>query len=331
LQSKWVPKRKLKGLFLGLFVVLIIFLALVGGVLFWYKINTSPTKPGEEKVVVIQKGESTSQIADKLAKNGLIRDSLAFRIYIRLNNLKPNIQAGTFKIKSGLSIEQILQNLAVGRLDKWVTIQEGLRVEEIANILSKEFPIKEADFLKLAKEGYMFPDTYLLPIDATAAKAASILEENFNKKVDTKLRERITASGLSLNEAIVLASIVERDSSNGPERPTVAGIYLKRLNEGWRLESDATVQYALGYDEEQKTWWRNNLTDEELSVDSPYNTRVNSGLPPAPICSPGLIAIKAVLESESSPYYYYLYDKDGKVHFAKTLDEHNANVAKYIQ
>jgi len=321
----------LKGLLAGLFVVLVIFLSVVGGALFWYKINTSPTKPGEEKTVVIQKGESTGQIADKLAKNGLIKNSLAFRIYIRLNNLKPSIQAGTFKIKRGLSIEKILQNLAVGRIDKWITIQEGLRVEEIASLLSKDFPIKEADFLSLAKEGYMFPDTYLLPIDANAEKAVSILRQNFDKRVDAAVKEKIAASGLSLDEAVNLASIVERESRSGSERGIIAGILLKRWRQGFLLEADATVQYALGYQTAEKTWWKKLLTEEDLQINTPYNSRRFSGLPPGPICNPGLEALKEVADPTKTDYYFYLHDKDGKVHFAKTLDEHNANVAKYIQ
>ncbi len=331
MQSKWVPKRRLKGLFLFLGVVFLLFGLAIGITVYWYRSALSPTEAGQEKVIVVQKGETLEQIAKKLAEAGLIRNDLAFRIYLRLEGKQPTVQAGTFKIKSGLSVEEVLQILAVGRVDKWITFPEGLRLEEVAAQLEKEFAIKKEDFLKEAKEGYMFPDTYLLPIDADAKKIASILEENFDKRFDQTLRNKLKPLGLSLKQAVILAAIVEREAKSGSERPIIAGILLKRWREGAKLEADATVQYSLGYQEQEKTWWKKNLTEQDLATDSPYNTRKFAGLPPVPICNPGLEALKAISEPKATDYYYYLHDKDGQVHFAKTLDEHNANVSKYLQ
>lgn len=331
MQSKWVPKRRLKGLFVMLSLVFVVFLIGVGGVYRWYQANLSPTAAGNEKVLVVQKGETIDELSKRLEENGLIRSSIAFRIYLRVNSKNPLVQAGTFKIKSGLSIEDLLQVLAVGRVDKWITLKEGLRIEEISEQLEKDFAVPKEDFLKLAQEGYMFPDTYLIPIDVNADKAVSILRENFDKRFDSSLREKLLKQKLTLDQAVILASIVERESRSGSERPIIGGILLKRLREGMKLEADATVQYALGYQKDEKTWWKKTLTEADLDNDSPYNTRKFAGLPRGPICSPGLEALEAVVDPKETNYYYYLHDKEGKVHFANTLDEHNANVAKYLQ
>ena len=130
---------------------------------------------------------------------------------------------------------------------------------------------------------------------------------------------------------IVLASIVERESKNTDERPIIAGILLKRLEEGIPLAVDATIQYALGYQSNEKTWWKKDLTVQDLEVEGPFNTRRVVGLPPAPIANPGISAIKAVASPKQSSYYYYIHDKDGEAHFAKTIEEHNANVGKYLR
>jgi len=208
---------------------------------------------------------------------------------------------------------------------------EGLRDTEMAAILAKEFAISEENFISAAKEGYMFPDTYLVPVDTSAEKIVTILRKNFDKKVDTKVRDQAKKEGLTLNELITLASIVERESKTGSERPIIAGILLKRFKEGIPLGADATVQYALGYQSSEKTWWKKILTDEDLQTDSPYNTRKFAGLPPTPICNPGLAAIKAAADPKFTNYNFYLHDPQGKVHFAETLEEHNANIAKHLR
>ncbi len=129
---------------------------------------------------------------------------------------------------------------------------------------------------------------------------------------------------------LTLASIVEREARSSEERPVIAGILIKRWQEEMHLAADATIQYALGYSSEEKTWWRKNLTEKDLEVESSFNTRIKVGLPPGPICSPGLASIKAVLKPTKSDYYFYLHDGDGKAHYGKTFQEHQENIAKYL-
>ena len=130
---------------------------------------------------------------------------------------------------------------------------------------------------------------------------------------------------------IILASIVEREAKHDQDRSVVAGILKKRYQKGWPLEADATIQYALGYDEIEKTWWRKKLSTEDLQIDSSYNTRINPGLPPTPICNPGLAAINAVITPKETSYWYYISDQKNNMHYATTLDAHNQNIEKYLQ
>jgi UPF0755 protein len=177
----------------------------------------------------------------------------------------------------------------------------------------------------------MFPDTYLIPQDASAAAVAQIFLDTFDKKVTTQIRADAKKSGLTLDQVLVMASIVEREGRSAQDRPVIAGILLKRLKADWPLEVDATLQYALGYQAGDKTWWKKYLTDEDKKINSPYNTYMNTGLPPTPICNPGLESITAVIYPTDSDYWYYIHDTTGAVHFAKTFQEHNANITKYLQ
>ncbi|MEX0616201.1 MAG: endolytic transglycosylase MltG [Candidatus Woykebacteria bacterium] len=315
------------------FTVVLLFLILVTTLLsanVWYQTSLKAPGGGSEKIFVVKNGEAAVEIAKRLEEEGLIKNSLAFRIYLFTTKNDGKIEVGTFKLNSNRSAEELVQSLQQGRVDKWVTLVEGLRVEEVADKLKGEFDIEEKKFISLSEEGYMFPDTYLMPVNADEAKITKILKENFDKKIDQNIIAQAKKNGLSLSELINLASIVERESRNTDERPIIAGILLKRLREGIRLEADATIQYALGFQNEQKTWWKKDLTFQDIDIKSPYNTRKVASLPPGPICNPGLSAIKAVADPKVSPYYYYIHDGDGAAHFAATLDEHNANISKYL-
>ena len=144
------------------------------------------------------------------------------------------------------------------------------------------------------------------------------------------MRTAAIKSGLTFEQIITLASIVEREGRTASDRPVIAGILLKRLRANWPLETDATLQFALGYQPQEKTWWKKEITVEDKKIDSPYNTYLNTGLPPGPIANPGLQSIKAVIYPEPTDYWYYLHDSKGVAHYAKTLDGHNANIAKYL-
>jgi len=235
----------------------------------------------------------------------------------------------TFVIERGESPNSIIERLR-GRFDKKLTLIEGLRKEEVAEILEKEASINKKEFLRRAKEGYFFPDTYLVPNNVTLDQLLQIVEDNFNKKVTERTIESARKNGISKEQLLILASIVEREARDNEQRGVIAGILIKRWQSGVSLGADATIQYALGYSSEEKTWWRKNLTVEDLEINSKYNTRKNVGLPPGPICNPGISSIEAVANPKDTPYQFYLHDQKGVVHYAKTLEEHEQNIQRYL-
>lgn len=283
----------------------------------------------QKKAFVVYKGESTKDTADRLDKEGLIRSANAFTIYTKYFQSQGKVQAGRFKLSPSMSAEEILKELSLGVVDKWVTLLEGWRVEEMAEKLNKELGIKKEDFLKVAKEGYMFPDTYLFPPDVTASQISGQMRANFDKKYDEELKKKILAQGLTAEEGVILASIVEREARSDEVRRMVASILLKRFKIGMGLNVDAAIQYALGYQEEDKGWWKRRLTKEDLKIDSPYNTYIHRGLPPTPISNPSLSSLKAVASATTTPFLYYYHDSQGNSYYAKTLEEHNKNVSNH--
>lgn len=283
------------------------------------------------KIFVVSRGEGVKSIAARLAGEGLIRSPTGFYILVKVMGIERSLQAGDYRLNASMDAGTIAKEMTHGTLDVWVTILEGWRVEEVAAKLTKELDIPESEFAKVAREGYMFPDTYLVPKDATVGAVAQLFRSTFDKKIDEKIRSDVKKTGLSFDEIITLASIVEREGRSEEDRPVIAGILLNRFNADWPLQADATLQYALGYQVREKTWWKKELTDEDKNVKSPYNTYLHPGLPPGPIANPGLASIRAVIYSKETDYWYYLHDPKGGVHYAKTLEEHNANSAKYLQ
>lgn len=335
MQSSWVRKGRVLGPF-GWVALTFIFLFLilvtsVGAINFWYQTSLEALATGVEKVFVVKKGETSEDIALRLEQEGLIKSSLAFRIFVYQTGTEAKIEAGSFKLSSNQNAVEILEELQQGQLDKWVTLVEGLRVEEMAKVLSDEFGIDQKKFISLSEEGYMFPDTYLVPVETSEEKIVSILRENFDNKVDNEIKKNAKKQGLNTKQLIILASIVERESKDTEERPIIAGVLLKRFKEGTLIAADATIQYALGYQKEEKSWWKKDLTAQDLELDGPYNSRKVVGLPPTPISNPGLSSIKAVTSPTETKYYYYLHDSESKVHFSETFAEHEANIAKYLK
>lgn len=299
----------------------------------WWKISLTPVDPVNKtpQIFVVKKGEGVREIASRLRKEGLIKNQIAFFLLIKKLGIDQNLQAGDFRLNPSMDAKTIAQTLTRGMLDVWITILEGWRSEEIALKLAGELSLPEAQFLKYAEEGYMFPDTYLIPKDATAAAIVKILRDNFDKKFTKNLQEEAVKRWLTPEKVIILASIVEKEASGDEDRDIIAGILLKRLNRGWPLQADATIQYILGYQPEERTWWKKTLTNADKKVVSPYNTYQNPGLPSGPIANPGLASIKAVIYLQETDFWYYLHDQEGKVHFAKTIEEHEENIAKFLK
>ncbi len=284
------------------------------------------------QIFVIQPGESVNSIARRLENQKLIRNRLVFRIMVAVKGIERNIQAGDFRLYRTMTAEEVAEELTHGTLDVWVTVIEGMRTEEIAGLFSKSLNIPEPVFISAAsgKEGYLFPDTYLVPKEAEAETVISIMEKNFNSKVNGEIVNGAGSKGLTLHELITLGSLLEREAQSYEDKRIVAGILMKRMELGMPLQVDASVQYALGYNVAEKTWWKKNLTFNDLKVDSPYNTYTNQGLPPGPIANPGLDSIRAIINARETDYLFYISDKNENMHYSKDLAEHEENVRRYI-
>ena len=320
----------MKRLFLPVLVLLIV---LVLG-FFWYKEGLLPVDSADKTPVifVIKPGSSVNLISRDLESQKLIRNRLAFYIQIKLTGTEKRIQYGDFRLNRQMSGSEIAKELTHGTLDVWVTIIEGMRVEEVATVLSKQLDLPESVFVSMAqnKEGYLFPDTYLIPKGSSAQQVLAILENNFQTKVTESIKKDLTKTGLTFNSAIILASMLEREAQTLNDKQIITGILLNRLEIDMALQIDATVQYALGYSNQEHTWWKKDLSLQDLKIDSPYNTYLQTGLPPGPIASPGLESILAVGSYKENDYLFYLTDKEGQMHYAKTLEGHNKNISLYL-
>lgn len=316
-----------------LLTLIIILIVLSLGIYLFYSAGTLPVDKTtkESKIFVIQKGEGLNSITKKLEKEGLIRNKIVFYAVVKIMGIDKNMQAGDFRLSPAMDVYQIAKALTHGTLDTWVTIIEGLRKEEIAQIISQSIGIPEVEFVKVAKEGHLFPDTYLMPNDATAGAVLDILVSNFNRRFNDDLRMKARKLDLTDEEVIILASMVEKEAKFDEDRQKAASVMLRRLRSDMPLQIDATVQYALGYQGLEKTWWKKDLSLDDLKVNSPYNTYKNVGLPPGPIANPGLASIQAVLNAdENIPYLYYVSDSRGHLHFARTIEEHAENQRRYL-
>lgn len=295
----------------------------------WWRngISAVNKKDTAQKVFVIPKGAAIRNIGNDLKEQGLIRDPVIFFIYIKKNNLDFKIQAGSYKLSPSMDLVQIMDAINHGTVDTWVTIPEGYRSEEIAEVLKQQIPSYQTNWIPALKqeEGYLFPDTYLIPKDADVATVISILKNNFYAKIDSI---GLSKDNPKLSEIIILASLIEREALRDAEKPLIASVLYNRLNDGMALDIDATLQYAKGKNASGK-WWAV-PTGSDRKIDSPYNTYMYPGIPPGPIANPGIEAIESAYKPSSSGYYYYIHDVKGNVHFSHTLSEHNSNIQKYL-
>jgi UPF0755 protein len=294
----------------------------------WWQQQLAPVNPLDtsQKTLIIPKSQAASQVVDQLLDKNLIKSALTAKVYLKISGLDKNIQNGTFLLSSSQTTPQILTALTRAPKDVWVTVPEGWRREQIAErleatlISSGSAEFNKAQFIDMTKllEGQLFPDTYLIPRTATAADVIKTMTNNFTQKtkLDLTTGDRNT---------LVLASLVEREGKTDADRPIIAAILQKRLKAGWPLQVDATVQYA--QDSVAGPWWK---TPIDTKLPSAYNTYLHLGLPPTPICNPGLSAIQAATNPPQTPYWYYLHSSDGQVHFGRDLSEHNANIDKYL-
>lgn len=310
------------------FVMLIaVAVTLIGGITLWWNNGTSAANSSDRKTrsFTVNKGEGLRSIAAHLQEEGLIRDKIVFYALIKQNGLDGKIQAGEYQLSPSLTPNEIAQLMTKGSLDIWVTIPEGKRAAEIAEILASKLSTVDSTWKPklIENEGYLFPDTYLIPHDASLEQVLTILKDNFEKKYQ-EASQNATAS-LSKEDGVILASILEREGRSVEDKKMIASVLENRLNIGMALQTDATIQYVVGG---PMNWWPT-PTAQNLKINSPYNTYLNPGLPPTPISNPGLDALTAAFHPADTNYFYYISDSKGMLHFARTLDEQNTNIRKF--
>jgi len=286
---------------------------IIGFGLYFY-ITLNKKGDGLPQDFIVRSGQSTREIAANLKKQGLISSDAVFTYYTKLKG--ELIQVGVYKLSSSQSMKEILAILASGKASEYlVTIPEGWRVTQIDEYLASKKIITAGSFIQIASgdEGYLFPDTYRFLPQSKPEDIRTEMLANFQKKT----------TGLNLTrDNLILASIVEREAKYDIDRPKIAGVYLNRLEKGMKLEADPTIQYAKG------SWEAITLSDYK-NVNSLYNTYLNVGLPPGPICNPGLKSIEAVLYPQKDGYLYFFHKEDGYADYSATAEEHAENLKKY--
>lgn len=320
-----------KTLFFGFLGVLVVGSILIAAIAYTFFQPVSATTA--ETTFVIPKGQGVSAIGERLTQAGLIKHPLVFRIVIMQQDLGSKIQAGSFTLSPDMTPFELAQKLTEGTEDVWITLLEGWRAEEIAEYLAAKEELTSFDeelFLEeaAAYPGMLYPDTYLIPREMEADAIVSLLVNTFESKVTAKVGTAVEASERDFDDVLIMASIVQREARDYEQMRHVAGILWNRIDIGMALQVDATLQYVKGT---SGKWWPN-PTAADKSMVSPFNTYLNAGLPPRPISNPGIEAIQATVEYLDVADLFYIHDpKTGKMYYAETLDEHNANINKYLR
>jgi UPF0755 protein len=280
-----------------------------------------------QKIINIPSGTNAKEIVHILEKNEIIRkNNYLFIILIKLSKLEDKLKFGEYNLSPSLNMLQILNKLARGEIVVYkITIPEGYTSIQIAELLDKKEIVEKESFLKLVKygekswEGYLFPDTYEVPKKYGAENMFKLMLSNFEQvAVDNKLINKAEQTGFTMDEIITLASIIEKEAKFAEEKRQISSVFHNRLKIGMKLQSCATIQYILGKPKEK-------LEESDLEIESPYNTYLYKGLPPGPICNPGIDSIIAALEPANEDYLYFVLGDNGRHIFSKTYEEHLKN------
>jgi UPF0755 protein len=321
-------------------------------------IDTPASVNVQPRIFTIESGETALTVATRLAEEGFITDSDIFRLYMRLNGIDQKLAAGDFEISPSMTMVEIADRLQRARYEEIVfTVPEGMRAEEVADLLDVQGVMDGASFLAMVQggtasadaigdydwlpaglttlEGYLFPDTYRLPVPTQPSDLIARMLDNFESKVTEDVLAPARQAGRSVEQVVIMASIIEREAPLADERPLVASVYWNRASGacsketgGAYLQADPTVQYAAGRAGEW--WWKPPSVEAYATVQSPYNTYLRPGLPPAAIASPGLSAIEAAVKPAETQYCFFVATGENGGHvFATTLAEHEANIAAY--
>lgn len=337
------------------FLVAAILAALFAGLVF-SQAGRPVSKDPSQALFVVEKGDGAKTIATRLEDAGLIRSRTYFLMTVWSRGHQAAFKAGAFELSPSMSTREIEAALTRGKPvsdERDVTFLEGWTLNDIAEYLAKEGVASKEEFFAEAGrsaatapqalpdwavsypalkdkpagaslEGYLFPDTYRIYVGGGAKALVRRMLDNLEAKLTPELRKEVAASGRSIHEILTMASVIEREVHGEEDRALVSGIFWKRVEAGRGLEADSTVNYITGGSKPAVSY-------EETRIDHPWNTYKYRGLPPGPIGNPGMSAIIAALRPKASPYWYFLTDKEGNVHYGKTLEEHNANKAKYLR
>ena len=315
------------AVFCGLLVVFLLASALAWAWSLLQPVNKNET---QTQVVTVVKGQTWSAVADELENRALIHDALAFRVWVKFWGGSESLQIGNHLVSPAMSVAQVWEVLTQPPEQVTITILPGWRREEIAAYLAQQsFPeFDEVEFLALTAdlEGRLMPETYKIAPLSTTETMVKVLHDQFVADVEANadIQAKVAKSGHSLSEILTLASLLQREARDAEQMRVIAGILENRLADHYPLQLCASAQYATGQDATTGKWWEP-PTAADTEFDSPYNTYVYKGLPPGPICAVSMEALEAALSPAETDYYYYLHDAAGQIHYAKTLDQHNAN------
>ena len=307
-----------------------------------YSLNRYASTPADmdadSRIFVVSTGQGVSEIAGRLASEGLIVHPHGFRLFARINGLDKKIKTGEYSLSAAMSPSEILDKLISGKVLLYrLTIPEGYTMSQIADLVGSSGIAERDDFIRALSdrrlleeqkieadsfEGYLFPDTYFFPKNTPAEKIIDVLVTRFRAVFTPERLKRAVELGLTVHEVVTLASIIEKETGVPQERPIIASVFHNRLKRGMRLESDPTVIYGIkDFD--------GNITRKDLATPTAYNTYRIKGLPPGPIANPGEKAIEAALYPADTAYIYFVARRDGTHHFSTNIRDHNRAVAKY--
>ena len=314
---------------------------IVGAASMWFRsaVYEDRSLPAARTDVVITRGSTFSQVVGALQERHVLSHPLAFRILARLRHVDGDVKAGEYRFPAHQTSDQVLQRLVRGeQFAVWVTIPEGYTAHEIAKVLAARglagADAYDAVFLHhgvvlgrtrtSTMEGYLFPSTYLVPTDDGPEATARILVDQFRRELPADAEARAKALGRTLPEVVTIASLIEREGKADEDRPLIGSVIYNRLRLGMPLEVDASIEYVFAEHHDV-------ITKRDLQIDSPYNTYRHTGLPPTPIANPGKASLDAAFRPAHSDFLYYVAKPDGHSAFAKNLQEHNANVERYLK
>lgn len=322
---------------LGLLLLVLVF---AGAAYLYYRLEYPPRPATPSQVTILfAPGTPTGEIFRKLAREGVLREARVAELYYRIYRFRTPLQAGEYRFDRPMPIDDVINRMGRGDVIKYsVVVPDGLTADETFQLFWSRGiggpdgfrrAMQETELLPgLTKgvsdlEGYLFPETYVVTRATSARAVVDLMLAQFRKNFTPEMRDQARRIGLTLEQAVSLASIVEKESGVKSEGPTISSVYLNRLKRGMRLQADPTVIYALKRDGK----WSGTLFRSDYNYDSPYNTYMYDGLPPGPICNPGLAALKAVVSPAKTDYLYFVADASGGHRFSRTFEEHLIAIA----